>query len=189
MLRSGLFVALIAFSTSAFAQELNYNYMQLSYGQVEFDDSLFDVDGDGFGINGVFAINDEFHLFGDYQTAGLDFGVDLNLLEAGFGYNTSLSDTTDLVARLGYVRIEADAPGVPSSDDTGYSIGVGVRSAINNALELHGGADYVDSGDSSGEARIRAGFNYGFNESFSAGIDATWWEDVNIYRISARYDF
>ena len=188
MLRSSLFVALIAFSASGFAQELNYNYLQVSYGQVEFDDTLFDVDGDGFGLNGVFAINEDFHLFGDYQTSGLDFGVDLNILEAGFGYNRSMSEMTDLVARVGYVRVEADAPGVPSQDDTGFSLGAGVRSAISDALELNGGIDYIDVDDDS-ETRIRAGFNYSFSDEFSAGFDATWWEDVSVYRFSARWDF
>jgi hypothetical protein len=187
MLRSTLTFLLFAFSASVFAQDINYNLGQVSYGQVEFDDSFVDVDGDGFGFSGSLAFNDNVHGFADYQTAGLDFGVDLNLLELGFGYNTALSDNTDFVGRAGYVRVEADAPGVPSADETGFSLGIGVRSAITDALELHGGVDYVDLDDS--ETRVRAGFLYDFTESLAAGVDGTWWEDVNIYRASIRFYF
>ena len=187
MLRSASLLLLVVFSASALAQDINYNHGQLSYGQVEFDDSFIDVDGDGFGFAGSLAFNDNFHGFGDYQTAGLDFDVDLNLLELSFGYNRSLSETTDFVGRVGYVRVEADAPGVPSADETGYSLGIGVRSAINDVLELHGGLDYIDLDGT--ETRVRAGFLYDFTESFAAGVDGTWWEDVNIYRASFRFYF
>lgn len=189
MLRSVLVTAVLAFSASAYAQDVNYNYLQGSWGQVEFDDAFFDVDGDGFGIAGSFAVNDNWHIFGDYQTAGLDFGVDLSIFEAGFGYNTTVSENLDLLVRAGYVNVEADAPGIPSESDDGYSFGVDLRSMVSEKLELNGGLGYVDSSDSSGETRFRAGFLYDVGENFSLGADGTWWDDVNVYRLTARFNF
>lgn len=189
MLRSTLMMALFAFSASVYAEGLGYTYLQGTYGQVVFDDSVIDVDGDGFGISGAFAVSDSFHVFGEYQTAELDFNVDLNLLEMGLGYNAPISDTVDIVGRLAYVNIEAKAPGVPSADDNGYSVGVGLRGAVSDAVELNGGLDYVDSSDSSGEARFSAGFLFNISETFTVGLKGTWWEDVNIYQLGARWYF
>ena len=189
MLRSTLIIGLMVFAGSASAEGLNYTYLQASWGQVDFDDSLLDVDGDGFGIAGSVAISENFHVFGEYQTADLDFSVDLNILEAGLGYNVPLSETVDFVARLGYVNIEAEAPGVPSADEDGYSAGVGLRGNLSNNVELDGGVDYVDGSDTDGETRVNAGFRYNFTENFSVGAKGTWWEDVNIYQLNARFSF
>jgi hypothetical protein len=179
----------VAFSASAFADGLNYTYIQASYGQVQFDDSLIDVDGDGFAINGSVAVSDNFHLFGEYQMAGLDFGIDLNLLEAGLGYNMPMSDKMDIIAKAAYVNVEAEAPGVPSADDNGYAVGIGLRGAMSDKFELNGGLDDVDVGDSGGETRFNVGFNYNFTDSFTVGLKGTWWEDVNIYQIGGRFYF
>ena len=193
MLRSTLFILLVAFSASGYGQGVDYTYVQASYGQMELDLGIADVDGDGFGISGSAAVSENFHVFGDYQMAGLDFGVDLDILELGFGYNTAISETMDFVARAAYVRLEADAPGVPSDAADGYGIGIGVRGMVADDVELHGGLDYIDvdssGGSSDSETRFRAGFMYGFSENFSAGLDGSWWDDVSILRITARFSF
>ncbi len=189
MLRSTLLIGLFAFAASAYADGLNYTYIQASYGQVELDDSVIDVDGDAFGINGSFAVSDSIHLFGEYQTAELDFNVDLNLLEAGLGYRVPISDTMDIVGRLAYVNIEVEPPGGPSDDENGYGIGVGLRGAMSDKIEWNGGLDYVDFSDSSGETRVSAGFLFNITETMTVGVKGTWWEDVNIYQLGARWYF
>lgn len=189
MLRSTLVIGLCALSVSAFADGLNYTFVQASYGQVQFDDTLIDVDGDGFAVNGSVAVADNFHLFGEYQMAGLDFGVDLNLLEAGLGYNTPISDKMDIIGRVSYINVEAEAPGVPSADDNGFAVGLGLRGAMSDKFELNGGLDYVDVGDSGSETRFNIGFMYNITDSFTVGVKGTWWEDVNIYQLGGRFYF
>ncbi|MEQ9562066.1 MAG: hypothetical protein RLN69_06055, partial [Woeseiaceae bacterium] len=66
------FLLLISLSCGAYADGLNYTYGEVGYSLVEIDD--VDVDGDGFNIAGSFALSDEFHIFGGYSTASLDFG-------------------------------------------------------------------------------------------------------------------
>ena len=60
MLRSVLLTALLAFSVSAGAQGFDYNYFSVGYQRLNLDDGFFDVDGDGFGLNGSFAVNEAF---------------------------------------------------------------------------------------------------------------------------------
>lgn len=186
MLRSTLMIVLVAFGATAYADGLNYTYIQASYGQVEVDDPLIDVDGDGFGIDGSMALTENFHLFGEYQTADMDFNVDLNLLEAGIGYNIALSETVDVVGRVAYVNAEIEAFGV-SDDENGYSIGAHLRGQVGSMIELNGGLDYVDLDES--ETRAKAGIRFSFTENFSAGLNGTWWDDVNIYQLNARFSF
>ena len=123
MIRSVLLIALFAFSATAGAQGIGYNYLQASYGTANIDDSVIDVDGDGFGISGSFAFSDNFHVSAEYQTLGMDFGVDLNVLEAAFGYHTSLSENLDFTAQLGFLNVEMEARGRGAVEDDGVLAG------------------------------------------------------------------
>jgi hypothetical protein len=78
MLRSALVLLALACATSAHAKDFDYDYFQLTYGNVEFDD--VNVDGDNFGLSGSYALNEDFHVFAGYESAGLDFGIDATTL-------------------------------------------------------------------------------------------------------------
>lgn len=181
-----LLLGLFVFSATAAAEDFNYNFVQATYGQVDFDE--LDVDGNGFGIGGSMALSDSFHLFGAYTTADMDFGVDLNQLEAGLGYNAPISETVDLVASLAYVSAEVEAAGF-SADDNGYGLGVGLRAMLAPSFEVDGGISYVDMGDGGDDVGFGAGFLYHFTEQFSAGASAGWGDDVSSYSLNARMFF
>ena len=188
MIRSVLLIALFAFSATAGAQGIGYNYLQASYGTANIDDSVIDVDGDGFGISGSFAFSDNFHVSAEYQTLGMDFGVDLNVLEAAVGYHTSLSENLDFTAQLGFLNAEIEASGLGSVEDDGLLAGIGLRAAMTDRVELYGGLDYIDF-DSEGETRFNAGFLFGITDTITAGAEASIWEDINVYQLNVRFDF
>jgi hypothetical protein len=184
MLRSILTILLVAFSVSANAQGHNYNYLQGSYGRVDIDSAGQDADGEGLGLAASFAIDEYFHVYGEYQTADFSPG-DIDLLEIGIGYHTNISPNLDVFANLGY--LEFDASG--SADDDAFSIGLGLRGAVSDAVELYGGLDYVDFDDGDGETRANAGFMMNLTGSLGVGIKASFWDDVNIYQLNLRYYF
>lgn len=188
MARSILLIFLVVFSASVGAQGLSYDYVQGSYGSIDLDDSVIDVDGTGFGISGSMRLNENFHITGEYQTADMDFGIDLSLLEAKLGYNTNISENLDLIAHIGYLRADIDASGL-GADDDGYLIGGGVRAMVSSNAELNGGIDYIDFDDGDGEMRANAGFFIGLTEELSVGLRASFWDDVNVYTINLRLDF
>jgi len=187
MFRSSLVVLLLAFSASVSAQGFDYNYLQLNYGNVEFDD--VNVDGDGFGISGSFAVNPNWHVFAGYQGVGLDFGIDATTFGAGIGYNTEMSQTVDAYARLSYQYIELDAPGVGGVDDSGLGFGVGLRFRASDEVELNAGIDYVDFGDGGDDTAFSAGALYNFYEAFAVGLSGSWSSDVSSYVLSGRFYF
>jgi opacity protein-like surface antigen len=187
MLRSTLIFLLLALSAAASAEDFNYNYVSAGFGTIEFDG--VNADGDGFAIGGSFAISDSFHVFAGYDTADLDFGVDANTWNAGIGYNTSVSDAIDLVAKLSYEYFEIDVPVAGSVDDNGLGLGVGLRFAASEAVELNAGIDYVDYSDGGDDTFFVLGGRYNFNNAFSVGLDGRWGDDISRYAISGRYYF
>jgi hypothetical protein len=187
MSRSVLLIFLLAFSATAGAQGFAYNYLQASYGAVSFDDSIVDVDGDGLGISGSYGFHPDFYLTGEYQTADMDFGVDLNILELAVGYHTPLSEQLDFTAQFGYVDAEVES-GFGSADDDGFMIGAGLRGALTDTVELNGGIDYIDF-DNGSETRANAGFLFSLTETLTVGAEASFWDDINVYQLNLRFDF
>jgi len=188
MSRSALLILLLALSATAGAQGFGYNYLQVSYGAVSFDDSIVDVDGDGLGISGSYGFHPDFYVAGEYQTADMDFGVDLNILELAVGYHTPLSEQLDFTAQLGYLDAEVEAAGFGSADDDGLMIGAGLRGALTDAVELNGGIDYIDF-DQGSETRANAGFLFDLTENLTVGAKASFWDDINVYQLNLRFDF
>lgn len=186
MQRSILGFVLLALSAAANADDFDYTYFSLGYGTIEFDD--INVDGDGFGIDGSVAISDSVHLFAGYTAAGLDFGVDATEFGAGIGYNTSLSNVVDLVARLSYEYVELEGPG-GSIDDNGIGLGLGIRFAATEQLELNAGIDYVDLSDSGNDTGFGVGGLYSFTDSFALGLGGNWSDDASSYTVSGRFYF
>lgn len=187
MLRSAFVLLTLACSVSAAAKDFDYSYIQLGYGNVEYDD--VNVDGDGFGLSGSYSINEDFHVFGGYEAAGLDFGVDATSLAAGIGWHTSLSPAVDLVASVSYQYVELDAPGFGSVDDNGLGLGVGLRFAASDLLELNAGINYVDFSDSGGDTGFGVGGLYSFTDAFALGLGANWSDDASSYTLAGRFYF
>jgi len=187
MLRSALVLLLLALTASASAKEFDYDFFQLTYGNIEFDD--INVDGDGFGLAGSYSINDDFHVFAGYEAAGLDFGIDATTIGAGLGWHTTLSPVVDLVASVSYQYIELDAPGGSNADDNGLGLGLGLRFAASELLELNAGISYVDLSDSGDDTGFGVGGLYSFTEAFALGLSAAWSDNATSYTLAGRFYF
>lgn len=187
MLRSVPLFFLLVFSASVSADGFDYDFLSLGYGVIEFDD--INVDGDGVGIAGSYAINDSFHVFAGYQDAGLDFGVDVTSISAGIGYHMGLSPTVDLVTSLSYEYVDISASGIPGIDDNGVGLGIGLRFAATDKIELNAGISYVDFSDSGDDTGFGAGGLYSFTDAFALGFGGSWTDDASAYTLTGRFYF
>jgi opacity protein-like surface antigen len=190
MLRSTLLVILFAFSGVAFADDFNYNQVTVSYGQIDLDD--IDADGDVIRINGSAAVSETFHVFAGYGVGEVDnaFGsADIDQWNVGLGYNTTLSESVDLVVGLSYEYLDVDEVGFPSTDDSGFGLGVGLRMAASEKLEITAGISYVDYSDFGDNTAFSGGLLYGFTENFSLGLNARVDDDITEYSIGGRFYF
>ena len=186
MARSLLFIILLSLSAGASA-EFDYNYFEFTYADIEFDD--IDVDGDALGIGVSWELNDDVYVFGAYQDADLDFSVDATSFGIGVGYHTALSPVADLVANVSYQWVEVDAPGFGDEDEDGFGLGVGLRFAATPEVELNGGISYVDLGDGGDDTALSIGALYNFTDSFTAGVGASFSDDVSSIALIARLYF
>jgi hypothetical protein len=133
------------------------------------------------------AVAPNWHVFADFSQADLDFDVELTQMRVGGGYNQSISDAVDLIARLAYVSADVETP-FGDADDDGFSIGVGMRGHAMESLELEGALDYVDVGDED-DTTFRGDARYFFTPAFAVGAMVQIGDDVTTYGITGRFNF
>lgn len=177
------------------AGDLSYTYVEATYGETEIDvgQGVGDVEGDGFGLSGSLAVAPNWHVFADFASSDFDFNVETTQYRVGGGYNYPISDSTDVIARLSYVSVEAevDTPfGSFDADEDGFGLGAGVRGKVADSFELEGAVEYVDlGGDSGGDTAFIAEGRYSFTPTFALGAGIEVGDDVTTYGISARLNF
>jgi opacity protein-like surface antigen len=187
MKRSIPVLLLLALSATASAEGFDYSYLQLNYTNLDFDS--INADGDGVGLSGSYALNSDWHVFGEFQTADLDFSVDSTKIVAGAGYNTEISPLLDMYARLSYQSIDLDDPGPGSFDYDGFGLGVGVRYEANQEIELNAGIEYLDFDGVGDDTSISIGGLYNFNDAFALGFGGSWGDETSSYMLSGRIYF
>lgn len=193
----GLLVAgVLLLPTLSMAQEsarptktqFDYSYAELGYDKADFDvaDRSDTVHGDGWTISGSAQLKDNWHIYGSYGTANLDFGIDLDTWAIGLGYAYPLKKDLDLYGRVLYLDSRATA-GPFSSHDDGLGFQFRVRSRVNDKIEVEGGLQYIDVAHS--DTSLQASARYYFTKAFSAGVGVTFGGDVDGVGINARFNF
>jgi Outer membrane protein beta-barrel domain len=168
-------------------QPFSYNYAELAYDESDFDLGGGEIDGDGLTLSGSWAINDDWHVYGAYATADLDFGLDYDAWALGAGYRYPLQDDVDLYGRVLYIDAEADSPGPGSASEDGLGLQVRIRFRVNDEFEVEGGIQHTDVFDS--DTSLQAMARYHFTDNFSAGLGLTFAGDTDSFGINARYSF
>ena len=121
-----LLLSLVCVPFGAAADDFDYTYIEGGYVSTEIDVGPFDVDGDGLGVRGAYAFDDQWYGFAGIADQEFDFDIDGTQFNAGVGWHNALSDTVDLLAEASWVSVELDS-GVASADEEGFGLGLGVR--------------------------------------------------------------
>jgi opacity protein-like surface antigen len=161
---SVLTLALLVGPATAFADGFDYTFVEAGIVNTEIDVGPFDVDGDGFGVTGSYALTESLHLIGGYSDQDYDFGLDGHVFNVGGGFNTPLNPDLDFVAQLSYYDVEA-ASAFGNADDDGLGIGAGIRARPGTSVELDAGITYVDLDDS--DTVLNVGVRYYFSDTFA----------------------
>ncbi len=175
--------------------QLSYSYVEAGYYRFEGD-----AKADGVLLGGSFALGERFHVFGAYA----DFDWDNDFLDRfdldddfapfdgnaerwwlGVGYNHSLNDSMDLVARAAYQKDHVSGFG---SDD-GWFAEVGVRSLFTPRLEGYAFAGYEDMENLSGEVFGRLGGVFHFTDRWGLNLDVKLIDGDEQYFIGPRFSF
>jgi Ax21 family sulfation-dependent quorum factor len=197
---------LAALPLSARAGELTYSYVEAGYSRIPdiLGVAVFPSgesgtdDGTGMEINGSWDFGVGLFGFGGYRSVDASvslpssvFSTDLSVDEwtLGLGYHYGLSDSMDLVARLGARRAEVESGLVKSTDLDGYFSEVGVRSQLASRFEgyLYAGYERPEGGE--GDTYGRVGAQFKFNPSWGLVADAKFGSGDKQYFLGPRLSF
>jgi len=175
-------IALLCLSTHA--SEIPYNFAEVGYSSVDTGDT----DGDGFKIAGSFALADNIYTFGDYASYSLDNSTDFTYLGLGLGYYYSIQPNVDLQLDLAFRGADLDRAGTSVDlDENGYEIGLGVRSMLQNNLEV--GARIESVNIDGNDTFFELNGTYYFANGFGVSGELSFGDDFDFYGLKARYRF
>lgn len=192
MKKVGLGIALLLASSTAFAESPQWDTAYVSYLNSNVDVGSADESFNGFGIGGSASFQSDWLLVADLRSVSKS-SIDLRTTSVGAGYRFSTSKTTDL---YGTVTLETLAVDVGNNDssETGFGVGVGIRSMLTPAVEVDAKVDYLNI-DSETVTRARASAFYFINNDLSLGLGYEIYSpsdvelDINTLSATLRYNF
>lgn len=171
--------SLLALPLQSFAQDISYSFIQADY--VHFDPDGFDSEN-GWDLNGNIALGESFYLLGNYGSVDLDI-ADFDTASIGLGWHTSLTDRTDFLIEGSYQRIDVDS-NFGSVDENGFGVAIGIRSNLNDHLELGAKLGYNDFGDDIDGFTGRVNALFKINSTWGLDLAYETDEDIDVDIIS-----
>lgn len=169
--------------------EIRYDYLDLGLTFGEIDTAGDDVDFWGAGIAGSWGFHQNFAMTASIGAGEIDTLGDIDTTEMSLGITPhfALADNLDLVIPVALEWADFDA-GAFSDDDTGYSVGVGIRWLINPAWEFGAGVTHVDIFDTDDQS-VNANIRWHLSHLLSLGLGAEFGDDVSAALFDVRFSF
>jgi hypothetical protein len=171
---------------AAFADEMSYSYVGLDY--IETDIDGLGPKADGFAVRGSVGFAEHYFVFAEYVPQSVA-NVDIDSMAVGFGGHYGLSDSLDLVGKLGWFQVDLSAPGGLDADDDGYLVEAGLRGRVAGSVELEGGARYLDLSDGGDDTSFYAAGRYHFNAMWAVGAEYRSGSDSSSWLAGVRVSF
>ncbi len=187
MLKKLCVAAVLALPLTAMADGLSYRFLEADYVMVEADGG---GEADGFAIGGSYLFTPQLYATAGYSSLSPDGAsdVDISSFSAALGFRHPLTTTIDANLEAGFVSAEVDAGSLGSEDDTGYSLGAGLRAMVASQLELNGGVSYVKIFDE-GDTSLGLGAVFSFTPQLALVAGADFADDANSYNVGGRFMF
>lgn len=178
----------LALPFGAQAADLSYSYIEGGWQKFNIDSG---IDSDGWVANGSAALGEHFHIYGGYGQNELDnINLDADVWRLGVGWNTGISDNSDLVVRANYVEASTDnVPGLGDVSSDGYEAEVGVRSAFGDRFETYAALGHIDIESGSGDFYGKLGGQYKFTPTFGIVGQVTIADGGDEYFVGPRLSF
>ncbi len=189
--------SLIALPIFSFAEEargngLTYNYIGVGYGKIDLDDGELKSSFNGFGVEAGALLNENIFVRANYATASANkltaggtsynLEIDYSQVDAALGYRFAVAAGTDITASVGVAQGRAKVVGQASATDTVYPVGVGLKTLLNEQLELG-----LNGSVASGDFSASAGLQYKINSNIGVVGSYSHAESTNGYLVSLRY--
>jgi hypothetical protein len=165
-----------------------YTGVEVSYVDVEFNNGLADLDGDGYRFSGSLELNDRFFLLGEIEDQSYDLGIDGSAYEVGVGFHHPFGSTFDFVGTASFVQAEVEFAGF-GADDDGIALGGGVRAQLADSFEVEASLQYVNLDQGGSDTGIELRGRYYFTERFAFSLETDLDDDVDTLSFGFRAEF
>jgi hypothetical protein len=193
VLTTGLLSAAIAFSASAMASDLSYDYVDIGYVNT---DAGYGIEGDGVKLNGSISINDNVYLVAGWSSVEADLSmggkIKADTYELGLGYHYGLAARTDLVLGASWLRGEGKTTGFRFGNvdvsDNGYILRAGLRHLLTNTFEVNAVVEHTDIMET-GDTGLNLGALYHMAPNVAVGAFYTVGADEDVWGVGLRIKF
>lgn len=182
--------------SSLFADDIRYSFVDISLGVGEGEIGPGeDVDLVKFAVNGSWGLGNNIALFASSSATVFDNFendddcCDLTLSEQSAGINPhfSLGGKVDIVIPIAFLRQEYEND-FGESDDTGYSVGVGIRALVSSRWELAAEIRRVDIFEITDET-VTGSVRWHINDLFSLAFGAEANDLDEAVTLAGRFSF
>ena len=193
---------------TALADGPQYTYLDAGYQWVDVNNAVR-VDGgqhEGIKLNASLGLTEfgpvGLHLFGEYFDGDLNGANDgcgdrdSQSYVVGIGTHYKLTESTHIVANLGYVDVDGDVVtdgdtcAKSSVSDDGYEVEGLIRSALSEQVEIEVGYRYTDLSDSDIDNRDTfIGLGYLVNDQLTLRVRGIVFDDDTGIELGVRYHF
>lgn len=168
----------------AAAADLGYSYGELYYQSVDAGAS----DGDGFALDGSFAVTDVLFVTGAYSSVDYDHGVSQDGWSAGAGVHLPVNAAADFIISAAFGNDEVKTR-FGRADSDFYAAGVALRGRVAPAFELEGGLDYVDYDQGGDDTEWSLGALYELTPQVSLALRYRNTDNADALSLGGRYYF
>ena len=176
----------LVFSSNSLARDLSYTSVDITYKQ-----SNSGAAGSALQHGLSFGVSDNVFVAGSFTDGDYDFGGQVSAFDLVLGVHTEISENTDLVAAVSYAKSESELL-TASGEFEIFSSTVGIRSIINDVLEVSANLGCVDPTDLSYDTFIQLGAAFYATDALSFRIDFTTNDRImlapNTLNLSLRLD-
>jgi len=178
---------LLTTTFGALADSSNFNYVQMSYSKVGFDEVAKDLDGFDFKMN--YKINDSFYVNWDNIEVN-NSDIDMKMRNIGFGFHSNINKGLEGYTQLDWTRLKtSDANLNKKSDEDGYRFSLGIRSQSYENVDLKAAFEFLDVGDETTNVFVfEAAYSFTDGLSIYATHKKQTNSDFSQYGIGLRYD-
>jgi len=176
----------IAFSSHVVARDLSYTSLDITYKQ-----SNSGAGGSALQHGLSFGVSDTVFVAGSFTDGDYDFGGQISAFDFVLGAHTAIDENTDLVTAVSYAKSESELIAISGEFEI-FSLTVGIRSIINDVLEVNANLGCVDPTDLSYDTFIQLGAAFYATDALSFRIDFTTNDRImlapNALNLSLRLD-
>lgn len=184
---------LLAGTAGAQESALSYNYVEgnITKGEIsDFDYTTYGAElsielGDTLFVKGTIAEGES-----DDEVFGGVFSdnVDITAYTVGLGAHLPITERTDFVTGVSYIKNEVGFRGFDQDAD-GYGVDAGIRSMVSDSVELAAAVNYVDGDEFDGEFGFSADARFYLSERLSLSVGYTELDETDGVTAGLRFNF